>query len=1145
MSYDKYYDEFYRDGKLNNKFITYLSAIDMQNKLLNRDVLKNIPIEDLCSNYAKKASYFYNGIKSTLDFIQDDIQVIYNYAINHLDSILDKPNQSIIKEQKLVSKEKIKQIEPKTFNWLANKPGISIKEKLAYVNKISSPVKRYTNNIKENQVTLAFFKDIYKILISKISLIENNKDIFGESNDEVIQLKNKLNKLKYKFKNEFEEVVEKDYTIPNNTLLGNKDYSVIWKSYLDLKQNTLSYYNYFELYIKSFKLMFISLLINNYDFIEQKLNINDLSQNILYNIKNDKLEEITFDANQVFTIAVKEYLLKNKINLISTKTYAIKFEEIEEASNGGILFNLYINDELIDKFNADNLGFKNAFFKLCDYLSLSVNPIIKNSNAKEYIEWISLNSFDNSLYPSDKNITATNDNSIFINNDIYFANKETISLNDFNNDNYLSYLRLLRNDFETKDNEYLIYDISDNYDEFSSTKLRRNISSVFNKSYPVWRSILAGESLESKTNIEYIIDMCGKDKSIVLSKLERKNNRFVHCGVIETPIYLQNFNEYDFYKSYTRKYEEKYSLNFPNEIIDSFINSGKLNLLLQQKLDNIILLNGNISNHEYYIIKFDEEIFNDVCLEFIKSLRQITTYYDEDKCVVIVPNFLRNLALKSSLFICNDDLIKGAKTIAQRVKNNEITWYEKLPKLSLEVIKNGMYDNLVLVDNQECKNIIGQSITFEVQETLTLSKGENNYILPLNKSFLGDNNESFVAIAEDKSFPLQEDINVKLLLTYSFGSENSYLLKLIPIESAPFKSIDVKWEKEAKEVKIINPKIKNTKYTYEEINKLLTDFEITSQELYNLRKNNVFHIKNFNNYIKRSKYMSNDYGRMINFSEEIKDRANKVAQDYEVAKNFKFLKKILISNKNFNDFDLVTLEQSIATFESETKYFNRKNSKTFIHVENCYGRYLSNKYSLDVYGLLIEDLTNELSLEEYLYNERIHQLISSITDIIASNYLRFCELANENVNITKMLLKSITKLLGDISSINFDNLNEFKDDYYRKRFVRNLGYSIRQSVEIIISFLFLRNRILFEELNPNGKISKELIYYLKLINKNYYVNYEKFFDINDKKPRLNTKYNMTFEDEKNELYNTWIEIYCLILYLSGDERANYIKIGGE
>lgn len=192
MSYDKYYEEFYRDGKLNNKFITYLSAIDMSNKILNRDVLKNIPIKDLCSNYSKKASTFYNGINSSLGFVEDDIQVIYNYAINHIDSILEKPNQSIIKEQKLVAKEKIKQIEPKTFNWLANKPGMSIKEKLAYVNKISSPVKRYTKNIKENQVTLAFFKDLYKILVSKISLIENNKDLFGQSNDEILQLKTNL-----------------------------------------------------------------------------------------------------------------------------------------------------------------------------------------------------------------------------------------------------------------------------------------------------------------------------------------------------------------------------------------------------------------------------------------------------------------------------------------------------------------------------------------------------------------------------------------------------------------------------------------------------------------------------------------------------------------------------------------------------------------------------------------------------------------------------------------------------------------------------------------------------------------------------------------------------------------------------------------
>lgn len=1160
MSYDKYYEEFYRDGKLNNKFITYLSAIDMSNKILNRDVLKNIPIKDLCSNYAKKASTFYNGINSSLGFVEDDIQVIYNYAINHIDSILEKPNQSIIKEQKLVAKEKIKQIEPKTFNWLANKPGMSIKEKLAYVNKISSPVKRYTKNIKENQVTLAFFKDLYKILVSKISLIENNKDLFGQSNDEILQLKNKLNKLKYKFRNEFDEVVEKDYTTPNNTLLGNKDYSVIWKSYLDLKQNTLSYADYFKTYIKSFKLMLISLLINNYDYVEQNLDLDNLYQSILYNVNKDVLREITFENGDEFIITTKDFSLKEKVELLYTKTYIFKFEELEEISNSGVLFNLSINNEIIGKFNADNLGFKNAYLKICEYILLNVN-LINNDDSKEFFDFISLNSCDNRIYPSNKILNATFDNTLYRNKDIYFANRQNISLNDFNNSNYLSYLRLLHRNFETNENEYVIYDISDNYDEFSSTNLRRNISSVFNKSYPVWRSILAGESLEDKTNIEYIIDMCGKDKSIVVSKLERKNNRFVHCGVIDTPIYLHNFNEIDFYKSYIKKYEEKYSISFPNEIEDCFINSGKLNLLLEQKLDNIILLNGTVNNHNYYIVKFDSELFNDVCLDFIKALRLIIANFGEDKCKVIVPNFLRYLTLKSTLFICNDELIKGAKIISQRVKNNEITWYEKLPKLSLEVIKNGMYDNLILVDNKECENIIGKSFTYEVQETLTLIKGQKNYILPLNKSFLGDNNESFVAMADDKSFPLEEDINVKLQLTYSFGSDNSYLLKLIPIGHASFKSIDIKWKKELNENKIINPVIKDSIFTIDDLNdlynnklpKTLNFFSKHIDKIKNGKGESVSRdgrkINNFIEAIRDITTLINYLQRLSAFSELDKIKCKKLYEDNNVLDGVEFLRgKTLndLSNKKLNEsykatlnWRLQSIEEAIVALKNDNNLFL---NKKLVFPEACFGRYFSENPNDEVtLNYAYEYLVVLSQKNNYLNDSSFRIFMNKMTSATACRHLVIYDMARTNPSFVKYLLKIILECLKVLSKYDWNTKDE-KWTYFDNP--KENGFLLRYCVELLISYLYCRENAFLDELRPNGKTSKEIIYYLKMINKNLINAMGSWEDEFKKKQMLKTKYHIIL-DKPSNLYRMWNEAYCLILSLSGDEGANYIKIGGE
>lgn len=36
---------------------------------------------------------------------------------------------------------------------------------------------------------------------------------------------------------------------------------------------------------------------------------------------------------------------------------------------------------------------------------------------------------------------------------------------------------------------------------------------------------------------------------------------------------------------------------------------------------------------------------------------------------------------------------------------------------------------------------------------------------------------------------------------------------------------------------------------------------------------------------------------------------------------------------------------------------------------------------------------------------------------------------------------------------------------------------------------------------------------------------------------------MKYENKDDALFNMWNEAFCVILYLSGDNRANYIKMG--
>lgn len=1132
MGYEKYYENLYQNEKLNNKFVTYLSAIDMKNSLVNRDILKNNIIVDVCSNYAKKSYDFYNKIIAPLGFIHDDIQVIYDYVENHIDNILEKPNQSIIKEEKLINKEKIKQIEPKTFNWLANKPGSTIKEKMVYVNKISSPVKRFSYNIKENQITSSLYRKLSKLMISKILLIDNNPNLFGNSSEETLKLKRKINKIKYKFKTEFDEVVIKDYVSPNNALLGNKEYLPIWKSYLDLKQGNIDYSNSFTEYKKSFMMMLISMLMNKYDFVVQNLLVEELENAILYKLENNLLTEITFNDRGLI---IKKYSTLYVAKQIESTNYFFRFEELKKESSGGVPFELFINDESVGEFNADNLGFKNAFLRICEFLSLESNNKVLD-NEKDIPEFLSLNSLDNMIYPSNKSVTSTFNNLFYRNNDIYFANSNIIQLNDYKNEHVLKYLRL----FNKNNNSTIIYDINDNYDEFSSTELRRNVSSIFSKSYPVWRSILLGESIENKEEVEFVVDMCGSNKSLVVSRLERKENRFVHCGSIETPLYLQKFNEHDFLNEYLIQYQNKYNVLFPNDVKESFIKSGKLNLLLYKKMGNSILLFGSSSKHNYFVVSFDKDIFNDLCFEFLGIVKQITTYYDKNKIYFIVPNFLNNLENKR--FICNKELYKGAKIISQRVDNNEITWYEKLPKLSLEIMKNGMFDNLILIENNECENIIGKSVKIDVQDEFILKKGEKNYILPLNKSFIGDDNESFVALAEDKTFPLENDIKVKLRLFYCFGLENSYLLKFIPVDSAPFKEITIKWEKEKEISKLIYPKImkKSLDLNFEKnIKRFESNCEFVNKSCEEIKN------RNFN--VNKSKLLYNDIKTITSLHQDLTtygmdmNTLNLIMYKHNFLNNLKFLHGLMISRykkekdikyKDIDQWNLEYIECAMVECFRDINFFNKK---YLMFPEVCYGWYFSYKYDdtkviSNAYNSLIEmSQTNN-----YLSSKKLRMHFQSLTSAATNNYKAIYNLSKVNSTYVMFLLKIIIKIMKEMSEYDYSKPSEDKNNNPKEN-----AYLMRYCIEILISYLFLRELPQFKELMPSGKYSKEIINYLKVFNKKY----KSVTNWYGKDPNMKSKYNLNISSQPVELNNMLPEIYCLILYLSGDERANLIKIG--
>ena len=113
-------------------------------------------------------------------------------------------------------------------------------------------------------------------------------------------------------------------------------------------------------------------------------------------------------------------------------------------------------------------------------------------------------------------------------------------------------------------------------------------------------------------------------------------------------------------------------------------------------------------------IAFDDELFESVTEQFIQKIDELLDFYAEENNLLVLPDYLPVDHLSKYNCIFNKDLTKGASVIRERVKNGQVTWYERLPNLSLEVVKNGLWDDLALTKNREEENVIGKSVNINV-----------------------------------------------------------------------------------------------------------------------------------------------------------------------------------------------------------------------------------------------------------------------------------------------------------------------------------------------------------------------------------------------------------------------------------------------
>jgi len=202
-----------------------------------------------------------------------------------------------------------------------------------------------------------------------------------------------------------------------------------------------------------------------------------------------------------------------------------------------------------------------------------------------------------------------------------------------------------------------------------------------------------------------------------------------------------------------------------------------------------VIIDSNVSDNKiqnYEIRTVDEEG------RWSDGLQPLALESDKD----ILRNDERIKGFNSYIDISESPVAGGIRYYDLQQRAGDISlWRDHIPELKIKVLINGRKRKFFLVsrDNESMETIPGRPVPIPIKEPFMLPAGEQFYKFPLLQ---GEDEEEtgYSAILQSPEFPLKEDTQCRLNLTFTYGEEKSYKLKFKPLHSE-FLPVEAEWRK--------------------------------------------------------------------------------------------------------------------------------------------------------------------------------------------------------------------------------------------------------------------------------------------------------------------------------------------------------------
>ena len=1099
------------------------------NNLVQRDTYSNKILSEPLSDFYKRE------MKSEENYRDNFLQIV-EYTLSPLEKIAKNPKRELLKISELQSINEIRSTDYKTMIWLGNKPGKTLAEKIGVKGKILAPKNKYSIDKKENRVVVYYFKEAYRILEERYKrYIENSVDI----PENLKRIYERFYRIKREMINN--ELFSLDRPIdfsPNNTLIDHRDYSVVNRGLKYLKKY-LEKLNYNEDVLLELAKKIVFLKISYFIARLKKIDIFDdiLNMEELFKVKKKIIKFYSHEFQYLIKVILNKS--KSKIRLEFQKIFLGRdSKEVEKRDKETLDIDIINNTETSVpyyklKVKDIEYNFNDEDLKKILFENIKINNLIKNKKESMNSETV----INKDIYMN------FNSQSLFIDNELLEVVSYNKKLNNFMNvkDYFLSqdkqqdyyhineiissgenieifpkYLENIKEERNIDNKNICIYSSLEALDSDNQKILNSIFESNFNKSYPIWRSILATYSIKNndekwleKRDKFFVLDLNTEIPTINTIEREKKINKHHPVMILEEEEY-EVLNELSL-KSYLKKYLEEYLKTYNIEMDET----EKINLISSGRVYRAIFKHKKylISNMNFYLER-DQTILKNIGNTFYSNLQKFISDFLKDKKrkLLIISDYIGEKYSINKIDIKvlkEEDLALGKDEIITKIKNNENLWNEYLPNITLETVKNGHFYNLDLVkENEDIEIIFGKGQVININENLVLPKDVEIIKFPL---YSQDSNNKKLYFLEIRSelFPLKENLVVNLEVIYSYGSKEPYKinLKANGIDASKFST---KWTENIDKLKISlldYPEKKNKTNGILDIEKILKKIDIQSPQL--------------KEYLKRNK---NRFRMCI--IEEI-ERGNFKRIINILNENTKILKLLEILNKQEKGKGKDLLLDEIAIFLAS------------------FGVLIYDRIKVDVLKfeyrkrstLFLYSLNNQLKLEDVLkYNKKDSEIIETVAEISWLDKVFINKLAEKEPELLEGALKFLKYTLK--------SLNQKFGEEYEKRSKENLLWMLanrfKNYLEFILAILTIKDKEKILKVLNKRDILK-ILYDIKAIDRKIQIDYPKLKEEFNK--RIKLKFDRVVEQKKEVGLEAMSDLaYIVYCYLSGNDGSEAIKI---